>query len=326
MHLDLFYTKRDYLMKDFLFRFLITKFFGQNESLFYLSKKIEIIIELHYESIDFFLKYPILKLIKNKTFISISKLPDLIIQKEINSDIQIVCNYLKNFENKKLSAKDIIIEGISFSENDINSCFDNDCVQHSFIRAESLSSEECYKLLMKFIGIEKPSYYQINFFIKMLSSQLRNFSINYQCSAANLNLIQYDNRIEDLKNKNLKDLRLCLVSNFIKNTIGFNLYSFERILNYQWNNNYEGDENKEEIFSKLLSLSPNISIENINQALIFFYEGDGQEYRIISNDNIRNHEDFDNLLLLHKLPMIVQNKYNFDYGIRRREEIPKNLK
>ena len=66
-------------MKEFLFSFLFTKFFGQNENLFYLSKDIEIKIEIPNGFIDFFLEFPILNMFQNRYEISIKKLPPLIV-------------------------------------------------------------------------------------------------------------------------------------------------------------------------------------------------------------------------------------------------------
>ena len=39
LHLDLYDSKQTGLMKELLFSFLITKYFGQNEAIFYLPKK-----------------------------------------------------------------------------------------------------------------------------------------------------------------------------------------------------------------------------------------------------------------------------------------------
>ena len=66
IHLDLYDSKQTDLMKDFLYSFLITKLYGHNETLFYLSKKVEIKIEIPNGFVDFFLKFPILSMFENK--------------------------------------------------------------------------------------------------------------------------------------------------------------------------------------------------------------------------------------------------------------------
>ena len=53
-------------MKDFLYSFWITKLYRQIETLFYISKEIEIKIEILNGLIGFFLKFPILGMFKNR--------------------------------------------------------------------------------------------------------------------------------------------------------------------------------------------------------------------------------------------------------------------
>ena len=102
LHIDLYDSKKKELMKEFLFSLLITKLYGENEDIFYLNKEIEIKIELPFGFFDFFSKFQFLTMFKNRIKISIEDLPPLIVSKEIDSDIQIICNYLKLFKIKKL--------------------------------------------------------------------------------------------------------------------------------------------------------------------------------------------------------------------------------
>ncbi len=51
------------------------------------------------------------KIIKKVKIIHLS-LPPLIIEDRLNSNIQIVCNYLKNYENTLINKADIYIEGV----------------------------------------------------------------------------------------------------------------------------------------------------------------------------------------------------------------------
>ena len=113
IHLDLYDSKQTELMKDFLYSFLITKLYGQNENIFYLSKKVEIMIEIPCGFVNFFNKFPLLSMFKNKTEMEIEKLPPLIFEqkdKTLDSNIQIVGNYLKLLESGQISEKDLIID------------------------------------------------------------------------------------------------------------------------------------------------------------------------------------------------------------------------
>ena len=99
-------------MMEFLFSILITRFYGRNEDIFYLSKDIDIKVEIPNTFIDFFEKFPILTLFEVKEM-TINNLPPLIVPKELNSNIQIVANYLMALKEKKINKFDLIIPKIT---------------------------------------------------------------------------------------------------------------------------------------------------------------------------------------------------------------------
>ena len=331
IHLDLYDSKQKDLMKDFLYCFLVTKLYGQNEFLFYLSKKVEIIIEIQCSFTNFFYKFPILSMFKQRKM-TIDNLPGLIIKPEINSNIQIVCNYLKFLKEKKLAKKDIIIKGVSMSEKDIGNIVDQEFVpEPTYENAESLSQEECYKLIKEYIKIKNPSYYQINSFINVLSEQLRKFSMNIQMSAAYL--IQCENMFPYFKGKNLTELRTKMVTSFIENTIHFTQGAFEDLLTSQLNNykveikrgNYNENEQDEKAAQALSNPGEIISCRQIKPALVFFHEGAGQEFSIITNDK-PNSQDYNSLLELRKIPSLILNEFNIQNESEERVPIPSELK
>ena len=112
LHLDLYDTDQISLMLNFLFSLLITRFYGQNEDIFYLSKDVEIKIELPNSFINFYEKFPILTLFQTKE-LKISKLPSLIVPDALDSNIQIVANYLKSLKEKKIDNFDLIFPNIT---------------------------------------------------------------------------------------------------------------------------------------------------------------------------------------------------------------------
>ena len=333
IHLDLYDSKQIDLMKDFLYSFLVTKLYGQNENLFYLSKKVKIVIEIPCGFIDFFNKYPLLSLFENRTQMKISQLPPLIVPKEINSNIQIVCNYLKLLNSGKLSEKDLIISGVSISKEDIKNVINDEIFNDdTTIDATSLSENECDKLIKDLLKnklkIEYPTYYQINSFINVFSGQLKNFSMNFNLTAAKL--------IETgrlLKDKQFQNLREIMVRSFIENTIHFTQGAFDKILREQIETykikieqgNY--DENKqEEIAVKALSEPGDIiSCKKINPPLVFFHEGEGQDFSIITNDD-QTTEEYNRLLQLKKGFVRYQNLVYKLSKSNKREEEPKELK
>ena len=333
IHLDLYDSKQVDLMKDFLYSFLVTKLYGQNENLFYLSKKVKIIIEIPCGFIDFFNKYPLLSLFENQTHMEIAKLPQLIVSKEIDSNVQIVCNYLKLLNSGKLSVKDLIISGVSISKEDIKNTINEDIFnEDTTIDATSLDAEECDALIKDLfknkLKIDHPTYYQINSFINVFSGQLKNFSMNFGLSAAKL--------IETgilLKDKQFQNLREIMVRSFIQNTIHFTQGAFDKILNappetYKIKieqGNYD-EKKQEEIAVKALSEPGDIiSCQKIHPPLVFFHEGEGQEFSIITNDD-QTTEEYNKLLNLKIGFVRYQNLVYRINKSNKRDEEPKELK
>ena len=62
IHLDLFETKEESILSEFLFSFLVTKFYSNNENKIFIPKNIEIYIEVPNCFEDFISKFEILKL------------------------------------------------------------------------------------------------------------------------------------------------------------------------------------------------------------------------------------------------------------------------
>ena len=123
IHLDLYDTEQIDLTMEFLFSLLITKIYGQNDDIFYLPKNIPIMVEIPNGFIPYMKKFPILDIFKKKT-LYIEKLAPLIVPEKINSNVQIVANYLKllKYDKDLLNSHDIYFEGINFFYNILESC------------------------------------------------------------------------------------------------------------------------------------------------------------------------------------------------------------
>ncbi len=83
LHLDLYDSDQTNLMMEFLFSILITRFYGQNDDIFFLSKEIPIKVEIPNTFINFFEKFSILNLFP-VNLISIKNLAPLIVPKNIS--------------------------------------------------------------------------------------------------------------------------------------------------------------------------------------------------------------------------------------------------
>ena len=65
IHLDLYETEQKGIMNDFLFSFLFTKYYKNDENVIYIPKEIKIYVEIPNCFVDFIETYPILKSFKN---------------------------------------------------------------------------------------------------------------------------------------------------------------------------------------------------------------------------------------------------------------------
>ena len=279
IHLDLYDTDCIDLMLDFLFSIIITKIYRQNEKIIYLPKDIEIKIEIPNGFINFFEKFPILTLIPQKPEykMSIKNLEPLIVPKDVSSNVQIVANYLKQLKNKRINDIDLDFPGITpevFRENYVNEF-------KTIIQAEVLSQEECQELIFEAIKKDKNiSYYQIKSFIDVLSVQLKKFTKSFFFNAFDLHF-----RANDLKN-----IRTFVVENFIKLTSYFTEGAFTRLINEQklthnimFGQYDEGKDIQEAINSLARNDHYKISFDKIDPSLVFFHEGNGEMFSIITN-------------------------------------------
>ena len=321
IHLDLYDSKQTDLMKNFLFCFLITKLYSQNENLFYLSKNVEIKIEIPNGFIEFLYKFPLLDMFENKHKMSITKLENLIVEPNLNSNIQIVCNYLKLFEDEKINDVELYIKNISIEKDE----FDINVEERN---ATSMSQKECQRLIYKYIGIDNPTYYQITSFINVLAGQLKKFSMNYQLT------VRYLTENGELMNENLKGIRKILVDGFIKNTQHFTKGAYNNLLNSKEENYkvqavggiYDVAE-QEKVAIDVLSIQDKEMIEfsKIDPSLIFFHENQGQEFSIISASEPKD-EEYKNLLKLVRVPALIKREFNKNNGNDEKVEIPEKLK
>ena len=286
IHLDLGDTDNIELMNEFLFEILILKSFKQNEKIIILPEDIKIIIEIPNGFINFEAKFPILTLIPDKlrTKLSIKSLDPLKVSEDVNSNIQIVCNYLKLRKEKKINDVDIIFFGIT--EEDLykekKKIFNINIgkILSTYTKAKKLEQKECQELIFEAFKENKndyPSYYQINSFIDVLAVQLKIFNNNYYLNP------------ELFKNNQLKEIRSFIIEGFINLTRYFTKAAYTKLLNEQLETHkmIYGRYNEEvDIYNGLKHMARNennsISYKKINSTLIFFHEGEEILFKIIT--------------------------------------------
>ncbi|ORX81683.1 hypothetical protein BCR32DRAFT_244734 [Anaeromyces robustus] len=255
LHLDLYDFKDIEIIKEFLFSFLILKYYSYNECIFYYGEEIKIKIEIPNSFIDYKLMFPIFKFF-NEINITNNNLPDLEVSMDLNSNIQILCNYLKNIDI--IDKYDIYIEGIS-----------NELSKENIIIAEPLEQSECSNLIFNnFLNINNPNYYQINSFINIVSEQLRLFSNSYYMNIKSLE----DNGIS---NNNIRSF-------FIKSLIAVTKY----FITSSYDNIIKGQNKTNEIQNEFINMEKvnEIAIEILKNRNIFSYKSIRPSVILINED------------------------------------------
>ena len=303
LHLDFSDTKQKELFDDFLFSFLIQKFYSNNEKIFCYEDNVMIFIEIPNGFINFMDKF---ELLKEFSIHLITKLPKFELQEksesfkdfedmkydsihhitsffqvqkknnELNhkylykSDIQMVCNYLKFLgvmEKKNMYFYDLNEKLKEFSNYDY------------YCDSQYIDEFECNKLLNKYFNKKNRSYHHINIFIKVLADQLRKFSTNFYLN------------IEYLKNNNMPgSLRTNIIEAFIDLTSYFTIGPFDKIVSEQDLSTNEklfiNDFNEnEEIIKASETLSKeesDINFSKLNDKALIFINNDGQSFTVIT--------------------------------------------
>jgi len=328
IHLDLFDTDNIDLMLDFLFWILITRLYKVNEDIVYLLEDTQIYIEIPNGFINFFAKFQILDLIpKNLQYkLLIKQKEPLIVDNKLDSNIQIVSNYLKLMEEGKIDTKDLYIPNVT--QDDIKLISEQ---EKTLYNAKIISQDECQRLILEAFNKENenlfPSYYQLTTFIDVLAEQFKKFNQSYVINAAQL---KYGV-------KNLSKVRTSIIDNFIKLSSYFTEGAFTHLINTQnlTHNILFGKYNEKEDIKKAINSLANdnhfiISFDKIKHSLFFFHEGNKESFTIITNKTPEDleYQTFIQLLNSQKtgkekitLPDFKDEKNNTIYFLKELKEI-----
>ena len=201
--------------------------------------------------------------------------------------IQIVCNYLELFDSNKelLKFKNILF----YSYNQINYELE---IHNWYYYSKFIDEQKCGELIKKYLKIPNCSYHQINIFIKVLSHQLKLFSLNYNLMAETL----CAGNINGIIRENLVNACINLTQFF---TIGaFNELVTEQkdsILNFNEDiikKSTEALEAKEKI----------VNFEILKEKNLICIDEDGQSITILTNCSHESEEykNLENLLNISK--------------------------
>ena len=227
-------TKEIEILKEFIFKLLIFRRCDYNNNVKYLSSNVHIKIEIPNDFMNYFTYLQFLLLYKIE---NISTLKNINLSKEA----KIVTTFLSKYENNELLNSEI---------NNI----ENEC---------NPSQNECQQLILKYIGIEEPNFYQINIFIKILSHEFQIFNNCYGLSPKSLKLTG-----------NSLDLRNIIINSLIKITKHFTIGPYGDLIKNQEKTrqiiNSKEDEKNIYITGALFLNINSITYDDINPSLVTF--------------------------------------------------------
>ena len=286
IHIDIYDSKDENVIKEFLFYFIFFEFYGKDNDTFnygYFDNNVKIIIELPNTYKNYFDKYKILNYIpiyKEFKILKENKLPFLQEKKIIkyigDSNIQIVSNVINLFNNNEIQNKNL----------DMNS-------------GNLMSQEKCEEIINQTLNRYLNNYTTINFyqkinFIKLLSSEFQKYTL---CS----NLAYFSGEMDNLRKNIIKSI-------IINSKYIIELSNFEKIL-YESNMKILKESERETNFEKKISEIQHeknkINYNKINPSLIAL-QNDGNFVSLISsNDNCEILKDINN----HIKEINEQNKF-----------------
>ena len=206
LHVDFTQTDNIEVIKDFLFKLLILKKIEIEENVIYINKNIAIYIELANDFFSYPNKYKIFSIFTNPQIIrSINGIKYNRIKDEEN--LKKVSVILNSFENNS------IIENIPDFEKD-------------YIKDENITN----RLILKYLGIQNPNYYQIKSFIRILAFEFEKFN---QCHAFSPEIFKENLPYLQMTEIEALSIRKLIIQNFINVTKHFTSGPFEDLIKTQ---------------------------------------------------------------------------------------------
>ena len=155
MHIDFSQTNNTEIIKDFLFKLLILKKIEISENVIYIKKNIKIKIELANDFFSYTNEYRIFSLFM-KT----------IVIRTINT-----FNFEKDEDKENIKKVSVILN--SFKNNEIMSKVPD--FEKDYINDENFTKG----LILEYLNINNPNYYQIKSFIRILAFEFDKFNMCY---------------------------------------------------------------------------------------------------------------------------------------------------
>ena len=292
IHLDLYETEQKGIMNDFLFSFLFTKYYKNDENVIYIPRELKIYVEIPNCFISFIETYPILKIFQ-KIEINLENPKELILsdnEKElfaslgIDKEEEFIKNNIK-IENASYYQKRQFINSF-LSQITINNASQlNDDLKQNIIDSTQYFTLNCYSDLIK----QKNNISKPDDILNQLSKIDNNYNTKFEKP-----LIFYDKQEQEF-------FKVDMSENYYKNYKKENyLKDLKHIFNLD--NPVKNDDNDLKSLEKIVGDDYVITVDNFRKMVKIYY-------RIISNINliIMGETGCGKTLLISKLYQILHN-------------------
>ena len=280
LHIDLTYTELKDLVMEFLFKFLIMKYYDYDDKIFcYNPNQIEIYIEIHNEIYNI-VNYQILKFcelhpMKLSPLIEEEISPEKKDKKRVgDSKIQIVAQIFKKLYDKNIGLKNINLNSTELlPPNKVKEKGNDD---KSFSSCQELIDYYFYLNSDQDLEIKNPNYYQKKMFINLLADQFTRFtkSIFFRPDLLIENL-SFNYKNDKLGKQKTVQIRELIIYSLLNNTKLLVKGPYENLIKEQEQTDIfmksEEEQNRDEI-NKLANdkLKTMITYDNIKQSIIAF--------------------------------------------------------
>ena len=281
LHIDLTYTDLNELVLEFLFKFLIMKYYNCDNNIFcYEKDKFELFIEIHNEIYDFE-KYQILKFcdciqIKMGTLVEEeNNIKDKNHKTIESSKIQIVSHVLKNLYYKRIGGSNINLNSSQYLPN--NKVIEDDKEKKELKSCQQIIDYYFNNSIDKELEIENPNYYQKIMFINLLADQFTRFTKSVFLTPNLLieNFSAKNNNNDEIGKQKAIEIRELIINSLINNIKLFVKGPYENLMKEQKETGKfltsDEEQNRNEI-DRLANekLKTMVTYNNIKQSILAF--------------------------------------------------------
>ena len=274
IHIEINQTNLISLLNDFLFKLLILKFYDYSNSIFYLGSNITIIIELHFDFINYLSLIPFLSIFE---IVYIEKPYPLRVnpmqnEKIQDSNVQIVSNTLLNYYIKYINKINIDLDSNKLLPLDnVENILDTLYIENNL----------------------RQNYYQREMLLNFLGVQFKCFA---KCPYLTISELTAENFA------NIVKARPKIIQAIINTGKLIVSVPFDKLLEIQKESFEEKNNNKNKDLNKDIDM---INYDSIKDCLFFFNE-DGETFTVITNDV--NNEDYKLFYSLYNIQTINADK------------------